>query len=64
MTDIAASATANTGGGVSDVRANAALESVDVDTRVAVTEHLLLGGGETDVLSRFYNAYFVPHICG
>jgi hypothetical protein len=44
MTDIAASAAASTGGGGSDVRANAALESVDFDTRVAIIEYLLLGG--------------------
>ena len=44
MTDITASTAASTGGGGSDVRANAALESVDFDTRVAIIEFLLLRG--------------------
>ena len=44
MTDITASAAASTGGGGSDVTANAALESVGFDTRVAIIEFLLLRG--------------------
>jgi hypothetical protein len=63
MTDIATSAAASSGGGGSDVRANAALESVDFDT-CCCSYLLFVFGGKTDVLSRFYNAYFAPHICG
>ena len=44
MTDITAYAAASTGGGGSAVRANAAVESVDFKTRVAVVEYLPLGG--------------------
>jgi hypothetical protein len=42
MTNIVVSAATSTGDGGSDVRANAALESVDFDTRVVIIEYLPL----------------------
>jgi hypothetical protein len=43
MTDIAASAVASTGGGGSDVRANAALESVDLIHALQLSSICFLG---------------------